>query len=1127
MLCSQCQEDNPRNARFCMHCAAPLLRRCTNCNADVPPEARFCPQCAHPVEPTSAQPPTPTREPLSYTPKHLAEKILTSRSALEGERKTITALFADIKGSMELLEDLDPEEARRVIDPALQLMMDAVHRYEGYVAQSTGDGIFALFGAPIAHEDHPQRALYAALLMQESIRRYTEKLRLEKGITIQVRVGVNTGEVVVRSIRKDDLHADYAPVGHSTSLAARMEGMAAPGTIVVSEHTHKLTEGYFQFKPLGPANVKGVSEPIQVYEVSGVGPLKTKLQVAVRRGLVRFVGRSAELEQMRRAWESTKASRGQIVAVMGEAGVGKSRLVYEFKVPLESQCLVLEAFSISHGKAHAYLPLIELLKTYFEIMLGDDERKRRERVAGKVIMLDRTLEDTLPYLFALLGVDEATSPLLQMDPQIRRQRTLDAIKRLLVRESLNQPLILIFEDLHWIDGETQAFLEVLADSVATAKILLLVNYRPQYQHGWASKTYYTRLRLDPLGKEEAQELLTALVGDGPQAGLQPLKQLVMEKTEGNPFFMEELVQTLAEEGVLAGERGRYRVEKAVTELHIPTTVQGVLAARIDRLPADEKETLQTLSVIGKELPLALLRRVTGHSEDELYRLLSRLQAGEFIYEQPAFPEPEYTFKHALTQEVSYQSLLRERRKVLHEQTARAIEELYQYGLDEHYNELAHHYGRAENTSRAVEYLHLVGQQAVKCFAFGEAITQITKGLELLNTLPETPQRNQQELLLQIALGGAWIVGKGGTAPEVENAYIRARQLCQGAEETPHLFNVLELGLWFYLSRADLYKARELGEQLLSLAQRQQDSGLLSLAHGLLGYVLVWSGELSQAREHQQKAIAFYDSQRHRGHAFFVGYDPGVSSLSPGAMVLLNLGYPDQALKKSREGLILAQELATPVCLADALMWASGAHLLIGEAQAGQDRAEELMAFSNEKGLADYLATGMLLRGCALAEQGQTEEGIEQMRQVSEAMRATGMELAMPWALGMLAEAYGKAEQPQEGLAVIPEAVDVMNKTGQRLFEPYLYRVKGELLLAVSEDNHPEAQFCFREAIDVARRQSAKSLELRAATSLARLWQKQGKKEEARQLLAEIYGWFTEGFDTRDLKEARALLEELS
>jgi class 3 adenylate cyclase len=651
MRCPSCGFENAEGLKFCNECGTSLKRRCAQCGFENAPQAKFCGECGTPFTGQSSAPRHPAQipspePPVRYTPQHLAERIraeqvaMEARGATEGERKTITALFADIKDSTALIEELDPEEARRLIDPALALMMEAVHRYEGYVAQSLGDGIFALFGAPIAHEDHPQRALYAALLMQAESKRYAERLRRERGINLQLRVGVNTGEVVVRSIRKDDLHTDYVPVGHSTNLAARMESLAAGGAIVVSEHTYRLTEGYFQFHALGAAQVKGVSEPLNIYEVQGVGPLRTKLQVAAKKGFVRFVGRQSEMEQMKRALAAAQAGHGQIVAVMGEPGVGKSRLVYEFKMSSQAGCLVLETFSVSHGKAYPYLPLIELLKNYFHITLQDDERGVREKVTGKVLTLDRNLEDTLPYLLALLSVSDPTSSIQQLDPsstqdpQIRRRRTFEAIKRLLVRESLNQPLIVIFEDLHWLDNETQAFLSFLSESVATARMLLLVNYRPEYRHDWGNRTYYTQLRLDPLGKEEAQELLTALLGDG--AALYPLKQFILEKTEGNPFFMEEIVQALREQGVLAvGVTDRSHLPAA---LHLPPTVQGVLAARIDRLPTVEKDLLQTLAVIGKEFPLSLLKPVVDRPEEELQLLLAHLQTAEFIYEQPAFPE---------------------------------------------------------------------------------------------------------------------------------------------------------------------------------------------------------------------------------------------------------------------------------------------------------------------------------------------------------------------------------------------------------------------------------------------------------------------------------------------------------
>jgi class 3 adenylate cyclase/predicted ATPase len=1078
-----------------------------------------------------------SQPPASYTPKHLADRILAEQAAMEargstdGERKTITALFADIKGSMALMEDLDPEDARSIIDPALALMMDAVHRYEGYVAQSTGDGIFAFFGAPIAHEDHPQRALFAALRMQEESRRLAERLRVEKGLpSLQIRVGINTGEVVMRGVRKDDLHTDYTPIGHSTGLASRMEGLATPGSVVVSEHTYKLTEGYFEFKPLGAVRVKGVSEPVTIYEVLGVGPLRTRLQVSARRGFTRFVGRQSELEHLRRALAQATAGHGQIVGVMGEPGLGKSRLFYEFKLTAPSGCLVLDALSVSYGKASPYLPLLDLLKSYFQIHPQDDERTRREKVGGKVLMLDRSLEETLPYLFSLLGLDEATSSLQQMDPQIRRQRTFDAIKKLFLRESLNQPLILLFEDLHWIDTETQGFLDTLSESVASACCLLLVNYRPEYRHEWGNKTYYTQLRLSPLGGEEAEELLTVLLGQDPS--LKALQQLILAKTEGTPFFMEEVVQTLAEEGMLSGDRGQYRLEHAPTALHIPTTVQGVLAARIDRLAADEKALLHQLAVIGRQFPLSLVRQVVAQPEEALYHLLASLQHKEFLYEQPAFPEPNYIFKHALTQEVAYGTVLHEQRKALHGRTAQAIEALYATSLDEHYSELAYHYSRSGNTKKAVEYLSLTGQQAVQRSANTEAISHLTTALELLKILPDTPERTRQELLLQITLGPVLIATKGAAAPEVERAYTRARDLCQQMGDTLQLFPGL-WGLWyFYFGRAEYQTAHELAGQLLSVARRVQDRTLLLEAYYTLGATLWMLGEWVQAREHLEQSLALYNPQQHHSLTFMYGeQDPGVICQADIACLLWFLGYPDQAVQKSHQALILAGELSHPFSLAFALTFAAFVHQYRREGHAAQERAEAAITLATEQGFPLWMAWGISLRGWALAEQGQREEGMAQMHQGLTASRAIGVEVARTWYLATLAEAYGKTGQVKEGLTVLAEALAVVNKTGERYPEAELYRLKGELTLQ-SKSQSPEsptreAEACFQKAIEIARKQQAKSLELRAIMSLSRLWQSQGKKDEARQMLAEIYNWFTEGFDTKDLQEARALLDELA
>jgi len=1120
--------------------------------------------------PSSPQSPTSKPQPpITYTPVHLADRI-RSVSVTDGERKTITALFADLKGSTTLIEGLDPEEARTVIDPALQLMMDAVHQYEGFVAQALGDGIFALFGAPLAHEDHPQRALYAALRMQDTMRRYADALRQQGYPPLLMRVGLNTGEVVLRSIRKDDLHADYVPVGHSTNLAARMEQLATPGSIVVSAYTHRLTDGYFTFKDLGATQIKGVTDALNIYELLGVGQLRTRLQVSASRyGLTRFVGRRQEMEQLQRALEQAKAGQGQVVGTVGEPGLGKSRLFHEFKLLSLGGCLVLEAYSAPHGKAPAYLPVIELLKDYFDIHSQDDERKRREKVTGKVLNLDHSLEVTLPYLFGLFGIEEPHSPLQRMDSQIRRRRTFEALKKLFLRESLNQPLVLIFEDLHWIDEETQGFLDMLSESLASARILLLTNYRPEYRHEWGQKTYYTQLRLAPFGKVEAEEFLDVLLGAysspqpssqrglgeesplpleerdrvrGQENNLHALKQLILDKTQGTPFFMEEIVQELKEQRVLL-DVGTRRTVPLPQDLRIPTTVQAVLAARIDRLAPDEKTLLQQFAVIGRQFPLSLVRQVISQPEAELYRLLASLQHKEFLYEQPSFPESEYIFKHALTQEVAYGTVLQEQKKQLHERTAQAIEVLFASQLEDHYGELAHHYRRSGNIQKAVAYLHLAGHQAVQRSANSEAIQYLTLALKLLKALPSTFERVQQELTLSLLLGGSLLVTKGYAAPELGATYKRARELCRQMGETPQLFAAL-WGLWlFYNVRAEYKAGRELGEQLFRLSHDLQDPTLLPYAHYALGLSFFPLGQFTLAREHLEQALTHHSLLKHRPSVFLYGQDPGVTSLSFLAWISWIEGYMDRALEKIREALALAQELAHPYSWSFALVNASWLHRHRRETQEVLGYTGMLIPLADENGFSLFRAIGTAHQGWAMIAQNPGGKGIAQIRQSLAALTSTGARTFESDYLALLAESYRVMGWEEKGRSVLAEAFKTVNKTGECWYEAELYRLKGELILedsgwrletssaspqapSLKPQISQEAEGYFLKAIDIAQKQQAKSWELRATTSLARLWRVQGKTNEAHNLLAPVYGWFTEGFDTKDLLEAKRLLEEL-
>ena len=1085
--------------------------------------------------------------PAIYTPPHLADRI-RAVNVTDGERKTITALFADLKGSTALIEGLDPEEARAIIDPALQLMMEAVHRYEGYVAQALGDGIFALFGAPLAHEDHPQRALYAALRMQEEMQRYGDEVRRKHGVPLAMRVGINTGEVVVRSIRKDDGHADYIPVGHSINLAARMEQLATPGSILMTAYTHTLTEGYFACKALGQMHIKGVEEPLDVYEVLGVGPLRTRLQVsATRRGLTRFIGRQREMAQLYQALSHAKAGQGQIVGVMGEAGLGKSRLFHEFVEAYgQSPLLVLPAYSVSHGKAFPYLPVIELLKSYFRIELRDDERTRRQKVIGKVLELDRTLEETLPYLLALLGSEDQPSPLQQMDPHIRRHRTFAALKKLLLRESLNQPVILIFEDLHWTDSETQEFLDTLSEGITAAKILLLVNYRPEYRHEWGQKTYCTQLRLVPFGQVEAAEFLDELLGRTPE--LTALKQQILSRTDGTPFFIEEVVQELREQGRLVAAEEGAGLQASPTLLpvfQLPTTVQGILAARIDRLAADEKALLQQLAVIGREFSLGLIRQVVACSEDDLYRLLSGLQRKEFLYERQAFPEVEYLFKHSLTQEVAYNSVLIEQRKALHEQTALALERLFADQLEEHYRELAHHYRHSRNTEKAIAYLQKVGQQVSHSSAHVEAVGYFTTALDLLTTLPHTPERAQWELSLQLRLAASLQVTKGPSAREVGNAYRRALELCHSSGDERQSFAALH-GLWLlHHVQADLRGARDTAEQLLAMAEASQDSMLLLEARRTLGSTLLWQGEFARARVLLEQAVAQYKSDEPDSEEWLSsGVNRGVVCLCELARALWLLGYPDQGLLKSQAAVSWAREALDPFSLAFALVFAAGLHQLRREATLTQSNAQAGILLAREHGFTALVSAGTIRHGWALAQQGHGEEGLRQMHEGLTARQAAGAELAQPYFLALQAEIYGNLGQNDRALTLLTQALSAMTASGEHRLEAELYRLRGELTLqkalqvagppfeVLSNTLQPtlhaqaEAEECFLKALDIAQKQQAKSLELRAVVCLARLWQQQGKPHEAHQRLSEIYHWFTEGFATKDLQEAKSILQEL-
>jgi class 3 adenylate cyclase len=1025
----------------------------------------------------------------------------------EGERKIVTALFADIQGSMDLMAELDPEEAEAVVAPALALMSDAVAHYQGHVVQSTGDGVFALFGAPVAYEDHARRGLHAALRMQDDIRRYAERLRLEKGTSLAIRIGLNTGEVVVRSTQHPDGHADVVPVGHAIGLAQRMESLANPGCVVVSEWTYALTTGFFDFQPLGAARVKGAPEPIRLYQLLGVGPLQSRLERRAAGGLSRFVGRESQLATLEQALAGAIGGAGGAVTVVGDAGVGKSRLFHELKHRARERALVLDAECAPHGRPFSYLPIVELVRRYCRVRPDDDERRRREKVTGKVLALDRGLEDTLPYVLSLLGITDAVRSLQQMAPEIRRRRTHDALARLWLRESGERPLVVVVEDLHWLDAESEAFLVEFAAAATTGRVLLLANARPEYREAWRA----TRLRLEPLPPTDAHVLVGALLGE--RAALLPLRDLVLAKAEGNPFFIEEIVQALVEQGVV--ER------RPRADVRLPASVQEVLAARIDRLDPPAKALLQTFAVVGRTVDVDVAREVAGESDERLRSRLAALEAGEFLYSDG----PQYVFRHALTQEAAYASLLGDRRRALHERAARAIERVCAAALDEHYGTIAHHYGRSGNAEKAIDYLALAAERAAARSANAEAERHLTTAIQSLASLPASPGRDRRELVLQARLGTVLVATRGYTAPAAARAYARAEALCEHVGEAPELPAVLHGLASVYIEQGKLERAAKLAGNLLERGAQAGDQALVMEARRLLGEIRFWHGEPSRARRHLHDVVRVYDAERHRAHARRYGEDPSVVAQGFLAVTAWISGRPDEASRRADALLGFARERAHPFSWSIAWLFACWLYQLRREPGRAREAAETLVAVATEHGFREWLAWGEFVCGWARteADEARAADGIAEIERGS-AVFGPRSNLGSS-VRACLAAAYLKVGRAADALAIADAACAAVEETGARMFEAELHRIAGE---AVARAAGPaaDAEARLRRALDVTRRRGGLALTLRAATSLARFWTSTGDATGARGLLGPVYARFTEGLDTPDLVEARAVLDAL-
>jgi class 3 adenylate cyclase len=749
MKCPKCQAENREDAEFCGDCGIKLEIVCSKCGRSNPTSKSFCDKCGEALGAPKPAPPIDYSEPQSYIPKFIADKILDTRSSIEGERKLVTVLFADVANYTSMTEKLDPEEVHQIMDGCFKVLMDEIHRYEGTIDKFTGDGVMALFGAPIAHEDHAQRACYAALAIQKAMGEYGDKIGKDYGVEFKMRVGIDSGHVIVGSVG-NDLKMDYTAIGDPVNLASRMEGLAEPSTVYVTNDTFKLTEGFFNFKSLGKVNVKGKDEAVEAYRLGGTGEIETRFGAAIAKGLSRFVGRQKEIAALLEAFDKAKAGSGQVVGVVGEAGVGKSRLLLELRESLsQEQYTYLEGRCLHYGSTMPYLPILDNLRAYFDIKDIEQESAIKKKMKKALKQLDVNADTVLPPLHDLLSLKIEDEEYLNLEPQQKRERTFEAIKSLLIALSQSEPLILAVEDLHWIDKTSEEFLDYLIGSLANARIQLILLYRPEYAHSWGSRSSYSQVRVDELTADPSIELVRSILEVADVAS--DLSELILSRASGNPLFIEELTHNLVENGFIHRNNGQYVLSAKVSDIHVPETIQGIIAARMDRLEDNLKRTMQVASVIGRDFAYRILGTITG-MQDELKSHLLSLQGLEFIYEKSLFPELEYIFKHALTQEVAYNSLLFKRRKDIHEKIGKAVEELYADRLEEFYEVLSHHYSRSENHEKAYQYLKLSGDKASRSYSNWEVIRFYRGAINVLNTLPETEENKRRGVEVHLLMG---------------------------------------------------------------------------------------------------------------------------------------------------------------------------------------------------------------------------------------------------------------------------------------------------------------------------------------------------------------------------------------
>jgi predicted ATPase/class 3 adenylate cyclase len=1064
MRCPKCQIENPETRKFCSECGAKLLLTCPQCGSENLPKDKFCGECGHDL----THPSEPIRKELSfdeklakiqrYLPKDLTQKILAQRDKIEGERKQVTVMFCDMEGFTSLTEKLGSEQMYSLMDEVYEILIHKVHDYEGTVNELTGDGIVALFGAPIALEDAPQRAIRSALAIHREINRFSEQLKSEKKMpSIKMRIGIHTGPVIVGTLG-NDLRVEFKAVGDTVNLASRMEGLADPGTTYVTEETFKLTEGFFRFEALGEKRLRGKEEPVKVYQVIAPSTRRTKFDVSAERGLTPFIGRERELELLLDGFQRAKAGKGQAFSIISEAGVGKSRLLYEFRKAVANEDInFLEGKCLSYSRGVAYHPVIDILKSNFDIQEGEGDQGIREKVKRGLELMGVDEPSTLPYLLELLSVRDSGVDKIPMSPEAKKDRISEAIKRIVLKGSELRPLIIAFEDLHWIDKSSEDVVRRHLEIIPGSRVLLIFTYRPEFVHTWGSKSYHNQLTLHRLSNRESLEMVTHLLGTKDIE--KHLEELILEKTEGVPFFIEQFIKSLRDLKIIEKKENTFRLSKDIQHLNIPSTIQDVIMARVDSLPERAKEVLQTGSVIEREFSYPLISRVTGLPEKELLSYLSALKDSELLYERGIYPQSNYIFKHALTREVVYDSILAKKKKELHEEIGKGMEELYKDSLAEHYGVLAEHFFVSESYAKAADYSRLAGRKAEKAGSFPDAIAHAKKRITCLERLPMADEGQRKIIDARTAL--AFYLGQLNYYFEAREAIDPIIDLATKQDYKKRLCQIRTIeGVCHYMVEENFSAAFQAFEEALKISDEIMDILTSSYANHWFGMALSYNCEFDKAIFHMQRTLDISIAAKilwgiaiTKGNlAYFCYFFPG----------RINLGFQTtaEALHAAEEsGDIMSKGYVYSshgiFCYARGLFEEAERHLLKGI---------EFCERINEKG---WKTNAHLILAETYFATGDFPSAKDHYEKVCELLEHTRL---MPSSVGLARAGVARSKVMNKEKDADLESLYILSRNSKvKINQGWIQRYIGEILLNIDDQHISEAEHWIQKAIEAHQR----------------------------------------------------------